>query len=154
MRVPWVPKAGRLAVTITAATLPVRMFGAAGVDAEALQHRLQRLLGEGDVVERVAGAVEADHEAVADQLVLAHALDVGEVLDPGPRQYRGRAPEPAHRLRARGRAQRHRRHTEQLAFHQAVAAGDAGTPRRQHPRPTIRTGNVAAVMVTANLPAF
>ena len=56
-------------------------LGAADVDAEPLQHRLQRLLGEGDVVERVAGAVEADDEAVADQLVLAHALDVGEVLD-------------------------------------------------------------------------
>ena len=72
---------GRLAVTITAATLPVRSVCAADVDAEPLQHRLQRLLGEGDVVERVAGAVEADHEAVADELVLAHALDVGEVLD-------------------------------------------------------------------------
>ena len=55
--------------------------GAADVDAESLQHRLQRLLGERDVVERVAGAVEADHEAVADELVLADAFDVGEVLD-------------------------------------------------------------------------
>ena len=54
---------------------------AADVDAEAFQHRLQRLLGERDVVERVAGAVEADDEAVADQLVLPHALDAGEVLD-------------------------------------------------------------------------
>ena len=81
MRVPWVPKAGRLAVTITAATLPVRRVCAADVDAEPLQHRLQRLLGEGDVVEGVAGAVEADHQAIADELVLAHALDIGEVLD-------------------------------------------------------------------------
>ena len=60
--------------------------GAADVDAHALEHRLQRLLGEGDVVQRVAGAVEADDEAVADQLVLPHAFDVGEILDP-----RGRA---------------------------------------------------------------
>ena len=45
------------------------------VDAEALEHRLQRLLGERDVVEGVAGAVEADHQAVADELVLADALD-------------------------------------------------------------------------------
>ena len=60
--------------------------GAADVDAHALEHRLQRLLGEGDVVQGVAGAVEADDEAVADQLVLPHALDVGEILDP-----RGRA---------------------------------------------------------------
>jgi hypothetical protein len=56
--------------------------GAANVDAHAFQHRLQRLLGEGDVVEGVAGAVEADHEAVADQLVLPHAFDVREILDP------------------------------------------------------------------------
>ena len=88
MRVPCVPKAGRLAVTITAATLPVRMVGAADVDAEPLQHRLQRLLGERDVVERVAGAVEADHQAVADQLVLPHALDVGEILDARRRRTR------------------------------------------------------------------
>ncbi len=60
--------------------------GAADVDAHALEHRLQRLLGEGDVVQGVAGAVEADDEAVADQLVLPHALDIGEILDP-----RGRA---------------------------------------------------------------
>jgi hypothetical protein len=70
-----------LPVTITAATLPVRMVA----DAHALEHRLQRLLGEGNVVQRVAGAGEADHEAVADQLVLPHAFDVGEVLDPGGR---------------------------------------------------------------------
>src|SRR4029077_12037697 len=31
--------------------------------------------------QRIAGAVEADHETVADQLVLPHALDIGEVLD-------------------------------------------------------------------------
>jgi len=62
--------------------------GAADVDAHALEHRLQRLLGEGDVVERIAGAVEADHEAVADQLVLADAFDVGEVLDAGSRARR------------------------------------------------------------------
>ena len=38
---------------------------AADVDAKPLQHRLQGLLGEGDVVERVAGAAEADHQPVA-----------------------------------------------------------------------------------------
>ena len=56
---------------------------AADVDAQPLQHRGERLLGEGRIVDRVAGAVEADDEAVADQLVLAHALDIGEVLDAG-----------------------------------------------------------------------
>ena len=60
---------------------------AADVDAEPLQHRLQRLPGERDVVERVAGAVEADDQAVADELVLAHALDVGEVLDARRRRH-------------------------------------------------------------------
>ena len=53
----------------------------------------------------------------------------------GPRQCRGRAPEPAHRLWPRGRPQRHRRHDQQFALHQAVADRDAGTAGRQHPRP-------------------
>jgi hypothetical protein len=35
------------------------------------------LLGEGDVVERVAGAVEINHQAVTDQLVLPDAFDIG-----------------------------------------------------------------------------
>ena len=34
-----------------------------------------------DVVQLVAGIVQPDHQAVADQLVLADALDVGDVLD-------------------------------------------------------------------------
>jgi tetratricopeptide (TPR) repeat protein len=54
---------------------------AADVDAEPFQHRGERLLGEGNIVEGVAGAVEADHQAVADELVLPHALDISEVLD-------------------------------------------------------------------------
>ena len=54
---------------------------AADVQAQPFQHRLQGLLGEGRIVDGVAGAVEADHEAVADQLVLAHAFHIGEVLD-------------------------------------------------------------------------
>ena len=73
--------------------------GAADVDAHAFQHRLQRLLGERNIVERVASAVEADHKAVADQLVLAHALDIGEILDP-----RGRV-----RCRRRYRQRDHRK---------------------------------------------
>jgi hypothetical protein len=59
--------------------------GATDVDAHALKHRLQRLLGEGDIVQGVAGAVEADNETVADQLILPHAFDIGEILDPGGR---------------------------------------------------------------------
>ena len=59
----------------------------------------------------------------------------GDLAHQGPRQYRGRAPEPAHRLRPGGRPQRHRRHPQQHPLHQAVADRDAGTARRQHPRP-------------------
>jgi hypothetical protein len=55
--------------------------GAAGVDAQPLQHRLQALLGAGCVAQAVSGAVEAYDQAVADQHVVAHALDVGDVLD-------------------------------------------------------------------------
>jgi hypothetical protein len=85
-----------LPVTITAATLPVRMVA----DAHALEHRLQRLLGEGNVVEGVAGAVEADDEAVADQLVLPHAFDVGEVLDSRRRAHGQRGQRQRHQRRA------------------------------------------------------
>jgi hypothetical protein len=42
---------------------------------------LQRLAGERDVLKRIAGSVEADHEAVTDQLVLANTFDVREILD-------------------------------------------------------------------------
>ncbi len=61
---------------------------AADVDAEPLQHALQRLLGERRIVERVAGAVEADDEAVTDELVLADAFDAGEVFDARRRRRR------------------------------------------------------------------
>ena len=53
----------------------------------------------------------------------------------GPRERRGRAAEPADRLRPRRRPERNRRHPQQHPFHPAVAAGDARAPRRQHPRP-------------------
>ncbi len=39
---------------------------AANIDTEPFQHCLQRLLGEGRIVEGVAGTVEADNKAVAD----------------------------------------------------------------------------------------
>jgi hypothetical protein len=55
---------------------------ATDVDAKAFEHCLQRLLGKRNVIEGVAGAVEADHQPIADQLILPHAFDVGEILDP------------------------------------------------------------------------
>ena len=51
-------------------------------------------------VQGVAGAVEADDEAVADQLVLPHALDIGEILDPGSRAGMDRRPVSYTHLRA------------------------------------------------------
>src|SRR5262249_49157780 len=56
-------------------------IGLTNIDAQALKHRLQRLLGEGGVTQRVAGALQADHEAVADELVFSHAFERGDVLD-------------------------------------------------------------------------
>ena len=94
-RLPSREKAGRLAVTMTAATFLVwrSALDVAGVDAEPLEHADQGFAGEERVVELVAGAVEADHEAVADELVVADALDVGDVLDPHLREGEAREDE-------------------------------------------------------------
>ena len=54
----------------------------AGVDAEALQHADQGLPGEDRGAQPVAGAGEPDHQPVAHELVVAHALHVGDVLQP------------------------------------------------------------------------
>ena len=63
----------------------------ADVDAHAVEHRLDGLLGEGRVAHRVARAEQAHHEAVADELVLAHAAERRDVLDAdgGPGRHRG-----------------------------------------------------------------
>ena len=55
--------------------------GAARVDAEAFQHADEALLGEGGLAERVAGAVQADDQAIAHQHVVAHALHIDDILD-------------------------------------------------------------------------
>jgi hypothetical protein len=75
---------------------------AADVDAEALKHRCQRLLREWNIVERVAGAVESDHETVADQLVLAHAFNIGEILDARGRPGVNRDTQGQYHRQARG----------------------------------------------------
>ena len=51
------------------------------LDAHAVEHGLQALLGEMPRLQRVAGVVEADDQAVTDQLVLAHAFEINDVLD-------------------------------------------------------------------------
>ena len=53
----------------------------ADVDAHAVEHRLHRLLGERRVAHGIAGALQADDEAVADELVRPRAVDVDDVLD-------------------------------------------------------------------------
>ena len=63
---------------------------AAGVGAQPLQHGLDALLGERGVLQAVAGAVQADHQAIADQHVVADALHLDQVLDPAEGQGRGR----------------------------------------------------------------
>ena len=50
-------------------------------DAELREHVRQRLHRERRLAGLVAGAVQADHEAVADELVGAHALHLRHVLD-------------------------------------------------------------------------
>ena len=73
---------GSCAVTITAATFFSCMLGAGRHgDAHLLQHRQHRLHRERRLRGLVAGAVEADDEAVAEQLVLAHAADAGDFLE-------------------------------------------------------------------------
>ena len=53
----------------------------AGIDAEPLEHADQAFAREDRLIECVAGAVEADHQAIAHQHVVAHALEIGDVLD-------------------------------------------------------------------------
>lgn len=53
----------------------------ADIDAHALHHRFEALLEHGRVTDRIAGAAQADDNAVANQLVGAHAFDIDNVLD-------------------------------------------------------------------------
>jgi hypothetical protein len=80
---PGCAKAGSCAVTITAATFLSCNWPASRrqADAHLLQVVGQRLLGVGHLRGLVARAVEADHQAVAGQLVAAHALHGRHLLD-------------------------------------------------------------------------
>src|SRR5580698_10077295 len=61
----------------------------------------------------------------ADRRWLRRSTGFRDIAHQRPRQYRGHPPEPAHRLRAGGRAQWYGRYAEQHPVHQAIAAGDA-----------------------------
>jgi hypothetical protein len=52
-----------------------------GVDPQPLQHPDQRLARKYRIVKLVAGVVQANDEAVADELVGPDPLDVGDVLN-------------------------------------------------------------------------
>ncbi len=54
----------------------------AGINPHAFKHGFKALTREGRVSEPIAGAIEADDEAVTDEHIVAYAFDVGEVLDP------------------------------------------------------------------------
>src|SRR6185437_2521352 len=53
----------------------------ARVDAQTLEHADEAFAREDRLVERIARAVEADDEPIADEHVVAHALEIGDVLD-------------------------------------------------------------------------
>ncbi len=84
-RVPWRANAGRVAVTMTAATFLVRnvleMSRVLTPSRSSMPIRLCCVNGR--VIDRVAGAVEADHQAVAHQHIAADAFEIGDVLDAG-----------------------------------------------------------------------
>ena len=54
---------------------------AARVHAHPVEHGLQSLLGEWRVSETVARPLQSDDDAIADELIVAHALNRGDVFD-------------------------------------------------------------------------
>ena len=82
-RVPWPAKAGRLAVTITAATFLVCMVSPRVLTPSRSSMVWMDCWVKGAFLQGVAGAVQADHQAIADQHVVADAFDIDQVLDPG-----------------------------------------------------------------------
>ena len=64
-------------------------FSVADIDAQLREHLLLGLLGHRRVAQIVARAVQADDQAIADKLVVAHALHVRDVLDTHLRHGRG-----------------------------------------------------------------
>ena len=87
MRMPGWAKAGRVAVTITAAVFFTRMV--VGETATPIRSSiLVRLWLEKMVCWRVAGSRQPDHHAVADQLVFADAFHRNQIFQTGRRSRR------------------------------------------------------------------
>ena len=70
-----------MAVTITAAVLRTVISSGLHGNAHLLEKIGQTLRGEERLL-AVAGAVQADHQAVADELVIAHAFERYQFLEP------------------------------------------------------------------------
>jgi hypothetical protein len=56
----------------------------------AVEHGAERLLRERRIAQAVAGGGEADDETIADELIVAHPLDRGDILDARLRKARRR----------------------------------------------------------------
>ena len=53
----------------------------AGIHPQPLQHPHQGLAGEDGGAQPVTRAIQPDNKAIAHELVVAHTLDIGDVLD-------------------------------------------------------------------------
>ena len=69
--------------------IPVAQLDAMHIEAKVLQHSLDGLLGERRVAKRVARALQADHEPIADELAVPSAAQNRNVLDASRRGRRG-----------------------------------------------------------------
>ncbi len=78
---PGCAKAGRLAVTMTAAVFLTWMVVGSHRHPHASQHVRQSLGGEYRL-NLVAGSREPHYQAVSDQLVFPHALESDQILEP------------------------------------------------------------------------
>jgi hypothetical protein len=90
----------------------------AGVDPEPFQHPGQALAGENRRVEAVTGAIEADDQAIADQHILAHTLEIDDVLDARCRT--GRCGRQDQRRREGERRQQHHQTAARRQYRQEL----------------------------------
>ncbi len=81
MRVPWAAKAGRSAETMTAATLAVFSVVPRVLTPRRSSMPIRLCCVNGALRSVSPVLVEADHEAAADQHVVANAFDIDDVLD-------------------------------------------------------------------------